>query len=1014
MYSQSLQDYVQEISSFAGVDPSRVTLLNESLACFIGVLGRAIGAETNPEDDLLTVTIHLLALSDGLSRLAEDTRLDGSHYLIGLGFEQTGELLARLTNEDQGPLQSLVENDHWYRLTLALLHYLAGGHRVQALSVLRHLESIASRQSKNGANASEYLEAANALRQLYTGKALTTQDRLKFGTWGEWIFGQKDLLDAQARRIRRLAQQITQRRDVVLSALGLGEERNWLLSRDIELETAFDFWTAYLQRLEKRGITTFTKEQFGSGFDFWLRSKRDLLVVLPTGSGKTIVGELRSALTLAEGRQVLWMLPTRALVRQTKREFRDAFEPLNVIVDELPTTEDFSPLFDDDISIQLRYIAITTPEKLASLLRSNPDAVRTVGLVVLDEAQILLEGGRGTTAEFVLQQLRVLVPTIDIILMSAFGETRDILRNFLRKLGREPESIVSDTRPTRRAYGILTNDDSIGKQHPVALIYPPGIQLETDRTVNPYTLALKQVNIPSNLSAVDIAQRFVNTTTSSGLRTVLFVQRKDSTETHAKAIASKQTDKAPLRESDIARLSIELGRKSVIEDTGPYGVAPHHAGLCPLEQHLVERWVRDGMVWTVVATPTLAQGVNLPFDLSIVSFTSRHNKATGNQDPIPMTDIQNMVGRAGRAGHVSDGMGLVAVRRERHSPLRTLDNSRRFFFRPRQISSETLGLARLVTVALNAKVDTADWLVELGGASFSEGQSLVHFVLESTTDKQDVKTEIISRMQMFPSIDQLQDSDIQQAALALEDLVNNVRKQTADDPDLAEALVRTGMPTEVLRYFIYQLRSAPSDLLQGETQDLMIWADHVVQSALIACSERKWYVALIEDAAVDLMFSSIKMWRAGSPIALIEQNWSLKSRSKSNRLGIGEFINHKLSLLAQFWGALAVCEEIVYKKPSVSQSERILQQLPTFVREGVSSLEELAWLRAIGNLDRVLAHRLAIVASPLSGILDRREFARGQIQIWRRDSRTIPKKLDDQYQLALLGVLEDNETVRQK
>ena len=109
------------------------------------------------------------------------------------------------------------------------------------------------------------------------------------------------------------------------------------------------------------------------------------------------------------------MLPTRSLVRQTKKELSVAFNTLGVDVEELPSTEDFIPLFANDLSDQ-RIVAATTPEN-GSFLRSNPGSVSRVSLVVLDEAQILFEN-RGTTAEYVLQEIHRLAPDCKFILMS--------------------------------------------------------------------------------------------------------------------------------------------------------------------------------------------------------------------------------------------------------------------------------------------------------------------------------------------------------------------------------------------------------------------------------------------------------------------------------------------------------------------------------------------------------------------------------------------------------------------
>jgi hypothetical protein len=798
MYSRTLQEYVQQIGDYAQVDPDSIPLLEKTLACFVTTLGRALGATTEPQGDLLDISVRLLLLSDALAKLQVGETLDGAHYLVGLGFEQTGELVARLGTRETRELPPLLENDCWYRLLLAFLHYLAGGHRVQALSVLRHLEVTANLDESQYQHIRQYQDAITALRTLYAVRKTAAEFLAGDNVWYDLFFGRVEPDSHQESHLQQLAQQIRQRRDVILANLGEGNEAIWLSNRGVN-PNAGAFWKDYLRSLDRRGITAFTKEQVGEGADFfWLQPGNDLLVVLPTGSGKTVIGELRSALSLAQGKQVLWMLPTRALVRQIRRELRGAFEQLDVTVEELPTTEDFIPLFAENFA-QHRHIAATTPEKLASLLRSNPEAVRGVGTVVFDEAQILLTESRGTAAEFVLQQIRREVPSCDIVLMSACWDIKDSLKMFLLKLGRQPDLLVSDARPTRRVYGVITNDYLGEKQYPTVLFYPPGVQEESDQTEVPFRLTLNSSkSLPSRVSPTDTAQRFVRATTRVGLRTALFVKTVTSTETQAVKIARIQRQIITLPEQDVARLHTELGRASVVEGTGVKGVACHHAGLTPLEQVTVEKWLRDDIIKTVVATPTLAQGVNLPFDLSIVTYTSRFTQDETNK-PISRREILNMLGRAGRAGYVSDGFGLVSVeRRHRNTSLEILDYSRRFFFYSQEPSEERLGLSRLIASALEAGINASDWLMELGGLSFVEGQTLIAFALRATADADDIRERLRAHLRLFPSIQQLDEEEIEQSALALEGLVRNVQRQVSnEDPLLIDVLQRTGMPIEV-------------------------------------------------------------------------------------------------------------------------------------------------------------------------------------------------------------------------
>ncbi|OQA22514.1 MAG: ski2-like helicase [Chloroflexi bacterium ADurb.Bin360] len=1008
MYSTSLQGQIVQISEYAGVIPGEVSLLNQITGAFIRVFAKAIGAEVESPGSLLEASLHLSLLSDALAKSEPSELFDRFHYLVGMGFEQTGALLARFNAEierEVGYSTPPLENDDWYRMLLAFLHYLAGGHRVQALSVLRTMEKIKSSLG-DGEHILLYESSIRALWLLYRGQ---TPYRDRHTYWESLLFGPMDReLSHQENRIKLLARQVQQRRDIILGDLGQGNEGEWLARRDILGLAAEVFWRDYLFGLANRGITTFTREQVGPGFDEWLRVERDLLVILPTGSGKTIVGELRSALALAQGRQVLWLLPTRALVRQTQRELFGAFHKQGVVVEELPVTEDFTPLFADDGFSQQRYIAATTPEKLAALLRANPEAVAQVGLVVLDEAQILSEV-RGTNAEFVLLKLKQLVPDCHIVLMTAFADTQFALERLLEKFSDNVARLISEIRPTRRIYGVIT-DELRPQRRPIAMLYPPGIQTEDGYTETPICLHFPNTTLPKQASQIEMAKRVVQLTHSVGVRTVLFVQQKLWTESNARDIARRTEARAMLPVGDLTRLQLELERPSAIEEDGACGVSPHHAGLSILEQHLVEKWLHDGVIKTVVATPTLAQGVNLPFDLSIVSFRTRFNSRLGANEELSNVEILNMLGRAGRAGYVSDGVCLLTDFSRERSTRQTLDDSRRYFFRPIQQMTGYLGLSRLLSLVDEGISDPA-WLSDLGELTFHEAQGLISFALDATAGVEaDYVESIMQRIREFPSTSQMAVDQIVHIASILANLVGNIHAYT-ENAQLIEALVKTGMPLEVLDFYLTEVQS--EEYSQAREQDSSIpWADTVVLKSLQLCQARNWYQRLIGDMKLrrmnlECMFASITLWRNGTPMSQIERTWVLNQREVDNRIKVGEFFNHDISVFTQFWGALAVCESLIYKDFPEWLDRSILQKLPTYTREGVSTDLEHDWLRVIGGMDRVVAHRLAEIIAPdnVEG-RERRQYLRSRLREWKYfpQNLVIP---DDRLRHAILSVADE-------
>ena len=55
-------------------------------------------------------------------------------------------------------------------------------------------------------------------------------------------------------------------------------------------------------------------------------------------------------------------------------------------------------------------------------------------------------------------------------------------------------------------------------------------------------------------------------------------------------------------------------------------------------------------MFCIVATPTLAQGVNLPASRVVVRDTRRWSTVAARSMPLPVMEVRQMMGRAGRPG----------------------------------------------------------------------------------------------------------------------------------------------------------------------------------------------------------------------------------------------------------------------------------------------------------------------------------------------------------------------------
>ena len=96
-----------------------------------------------------------------------------------------------------------------------------------------------------------------------------------------------------------------------------------------------------------------------------------------------------------------------------------------------------------------------------------------------------------------------------------------------------------------------------------------------------------------------------------------------------------------------------------------FGIGIHHAGLSTNDRDTVERLFLGGEIRVLVATATLAWGVNLPAHFVIVKGTEYYDGKTSRYVDYPLTDVLQMLGRAGRPGFDTSGVGLVMVARDK-------------------------------------------------------------------------------------------------------------------------------------------------------------------------------------------------------------------------------------------------------------------------------------------------------------------------------------------------------------
>jgi activating signal cointegrator complex subunit 3 len=91
----------------------------------------------------------------------------------------------------------------------------------------------------------------------------------------------------------------------------------------------------------------------------------------------------------------------------------------------------------------------------------------------------------------------------------------------------------------------------------------------------------------------------------------------------------------------------------------------HHAGLVASDRNTVEDLFVNGSIQVLVATSTLAWGVNFPAKLVIIKGTEFFDPKVKHYVDMPITDILQMVGRAGRHKFNDTGFACVYVEKSK-------------------------------------------------------------------------------------------------------------------------------------------------------------------------------------------------------------------------------------------------------------------------------------------------------------------------------------------------------------
>ncbi|MFH1787142.1 MAG: DEAD/DEAH box helicase [archaeon] len=335
---------------------------------------------------------------------------------------------------------------------------------------------------------------------------------------------------------------------------------------------------------------------------------KNLVLSIPTASGKTLVAEIVMMQHVLAGKKAVYLVPLRALASEKYQEFREKYSGLCRVG---MSSGDYDRV---DAGLGACDIIILTIEKMDSLMRHDVNWLSKIGVVVVDEIHLLDSPDRGPTLEMVITKLRKYKPSI--LALSATIENSDELAQWLGA-----ELVESDFRPVRLSRGVFLD----GK---VSFDIKEDIELNDEG---------------------DISLVLAKDTVLQGGQSLVFVNSRRSAEAEAEKISKSMYSLLGEKERKLLAKAAEdvLGALETptkqckrLANCIRGGAAFHHAGLHLKQRAVVESSFKANLIKVVSATPTLAAGVNLPAKRVVIRDYKRYTSY--GLEPIPVLEIHQM------------------------------------------------------------------------------------------------------------------------------------------------------------------------------------------------------------------------------------------------------------------------------------------------------------------------------------------------------------------------------------
>jgi hypothetical protein len=353
-----------------------------------------------------------------------------------------------------------------------------------------------------------------------------------------------------------------------------------------------------------RGIEPYPVQE--QAFEKILAGK-NVLVTVPTGTGKTLMAKAGIFKALARGETAIYTTPLRALTEEKFRELCADFGEERVGF----ATGDYK--VRPEAPVQVVVAEILWNRIFGDRVKKPAD------VVIMDEGHYFNDPERGYVWE---QSIIGLDPRTQLVILSATIGDAVPFTTWVYQCRREPLELVQ------------SNERKVPLYHEYREAY-----------------------------LLEVAKEL---TAAGDTPAIVFSFSRDACFERARLLKSMPrltTDEERARIATLAdQVLLDRGMAKDLRPLLLHGIGIHHAGILPRYKQLVERLTLERLIRFVVSTETISAGINLP--AKRVIFPELRKFIQGKPRLVTSAEYHQMAGRAGRPQFDKEGIAITLAPEE--------------------------------------------------------------------------------------------------------------------------------------------------------------------------------------------------------------------------------------------------------------------------------------------------------------------------------------------------------------